>query len=63
MRRKMLSSPGSAEILAEVEAGASLQKLSGESGASLENQPDQVVAGCHGSLKPRTTISHGKWRA
>ena len=55
--------PGSAEILAEVGAGASLKKLSGESGASLEGQPGQVVAGCHGSLNPRITISHGKQRA
>lgn len=31
--------PGSAEILAEVGAGASLKKLSGKSGASLEGQP------------------------
>jgi hypothetical protein len=54
MRRKRLCCPGSAEILAEVGAGASLKKLSGESGASLEGQRDQVVAGCHGSRNPRT---------
>lgn len=64
MRRKRLSSPGSAEILAEVGAGASFKKLNGESGESLAGQQDQVVAGCHGSRNPRTTqISLGKRRA
>lgn len=63
MRKKRLSTPGSAETLTEVGAGASLKKLGGESGASPEKPSKPGGRRVSGSPKPRATFSWGKRRS